>query len=413
MECVKKISFNKNNIYSEIYKENDTLVFSFKNELGEFKDQFTMTQLIKINKWFSLFDSINEVLIDIKNLIESNEYEITKENENFNLILKVSKIESKYVIISIKEKKLNKDDLINSLFVSIKEIKNKLDQTNTINSTNDNNKIIEKINDLENGMKILKTVIENKFSEYESRMDFMEEKFIKLKISNEEKIESFQKIYEKKLNNLEEIIKNQIESQKKTVNKSKNLKNQKDLKIKNELSIEIKLNNNSIIQSNEEWNFIYNNISKEKKLSNQLLYKSKIDGDECSIFHKKCDNIPNTVILIKTKSGKKIGGFTSQIWENSPYTWKYDDKSFLFCLNNFNVFKCVNYNRAILSYSFLGPTFGYGYDLYVPEKFLKCSCKDFMQKNGSYFIKKEDYSLTNGEKNFEIEEVEVYKIIFL
>ena len=132
MESVKKICFNKDNIYTEIYNEDDTLVISIKNELVEFKEKYKMPQLINLNKWFSLFDSINEVLIDIKNLIESNEYEIIKENENFNLILKVSKIESKYVIISIKEKKLNKDDLINSLFVSIKEIKNKFHQLKII-----------------------------------------------------------------------------------------------------------------------------------------------------------------------------------------------------------------------------------------------------------------------------------------
>ena len=410
MDSIKKISFNKNNIYTEIYNEDDALVFSIKNELGEFKEKFKMPQLIEINKWFSLFDSINEILIDIQSFVESNEYEIKKKNEYFNIILKVSKNESKYVIISIKEKTLNKDELLNSLFVSISEIKNKLNKSSSINSPNDNNQIMEKINKLENEMKIFKTVIENKFTEYESRMNFLEENFIKLKLSNEEKINSYQELYEKKLKDLEKIIQNKNENLKKKEQQALKL-NKKDLKIKKELSIQINLNN-SIIESNKEWDFIYENISKEKKLSNQLLYKSKIDGDECSIFHKKCDNIPNTVVLIKTKSGKKLGGFTSQIWEQSPYTWKNDDKSFLFCLNNFNVFKCVNNKKAILSYSILGPTFGYGYDLYVPDKFLSCPCKEFMQKNGSYFINKEDYSLTNGEKNYLIEEVEVYKIIF-
>ena len=410
MESVKKICFNKDNIYTEIYNEDDTLVISIKNELVEFKEKYKMPQLINLNKWFSLFDSINEILIDIQNLVESNKIEISKENEKFNLILKVSKIESKYVIISLKEKTLNKDELLNSLIVSISEIKNKLDKSSSINSPIENNQILEKINNLENGMKILKTIIENKFTEYELRMNFMEEKFIKLKISNEEKINSYQELYDKKLKDLEQIIKNKNENLKQTEEQTKILK-EKELKIKNELSIQININN-LIIQSNEEWDFIYKNISKEKKISNQLLYKSKLDGDECSIFHKKCDNIPNTLVIIKIKSGLKLGGFTSQIWENSPYTWKYDDKSFLFCLNNFKVFKCVDNKKAILSYSFLGPTFGYGYDLYVPDKFLKYSCKDFMQKNGSYFNKKEDYTLTNGEKNFQIEEVEVYKIIF-
>ena len=168
----------------------------------------------------------------------------------------------------------------------------------------------------------------------------------------------------------------------------------------------------SIIKSKEEWNLIYNNISKEKELKSELIYKSLIDGDEALDFHKKCDNIPNTIILIKTKSGKRFGGFSSEIWENSPYTWKSDNKAFLFNLDLMKIFKSHNNgNRAILSYSFLGPTFGYGYDLYVPDKFLTHSAKDFMQHNGSFFNNKEDYQLTQGEKNYQILEVEVFKII--
>lgn len=215
MDSIKKISFNKNNIYTEIYNEDDALVFSIKNELGEFKEKFKMPQLIEINKWFSLFDSINEILIDIQSFVESNEYEIKKKNEYFNIILKVSKNESKYVIISIKEKTLNKDELLNSLFVSISEIKNKLNKSSSINSPNENNQIMEKINKLENEMKIFKTVIENKFTEYESRMNFLEENFIKLKLSNEEKINSYQELYEKKLKDLEKIIQNKNENLKK------------------------------------------------------------------------------------------------------------------------------------------------------------------------------------------------------
>ena len=219
MDSIKKISFNKNNIYTEIYNEDDALVFSIKNELGEFKEKFKMPQLIEINKWFSLFDSINEILIDIQSFVESNEYEKKKKNEYFNIILKVSKNESKYVIISIKEKTLNKDELLNSLFVSISEIKNKLNKSSSINSPNENNQIMEKINKLENEMKIFKTVIENKFTEYESRMNFLEENFIKLKLSNEEKINSYQELYEKKLKDLEKIIQNKNENLKKKNNK--------------------------------------------------------------------------------------------------------------------------------------------------------------------------------------------------
>ena len=44
-------------------------------------------------------------------------------------------------------------------------------------------------------------------------------------------------------------------------------------------------------------------------------------------------------------------------------------------------------------------------------KFSKNSAKDFMHHKGSYFENKEDYQLTNGENNYEITEMEVFKLI--
>ena len=408
METCKKICFKKNNVYAEIYNKDEKLIISINNELGKYEEIFSLNDLIKINKWFSLFDSINELLIDINNLIDSNEYDIKKENNTFNLILKISKIESKYVLISIKEKILDKEELINSLFFSISEIKDKLDKNSFSNSQKENEEIIKKVNDLEKKIKEINSIIENKFSDYETRLNFMEHKYISLKITNEEKINSLEQKYENKIIELEKKINQNNENMKINDNNNKNEKEEKKIKKEENKKEEI----SSIIKSKEEWNLIYNNISKEKELKSELIYKSLIDGDEALDFHKKCDNIPNTIILIKTKSGKRFGGFSSEIWENSPYTWKSDNKAFLFNLDLMKIFKSHNNgNRAILSYSFLGPTFGYGYDLYVPDKFLTHSAKDFMQHNGSFFNNKEDYQLTQGEKNYQILEVEVFKII--
>ena len=36
------------------------------------------------------------------------------------------------------------------------------------------------------------------------------------------------------------------------------------------------------------------------------LYQATIDGDEPSIFHKKCDNIPNTLILYKSAGQRRF-----------------------------------------------------------------------------------------------------------
>ena len=42
-------------------------------------------------------------------------------------------------------------------------------------------------------------------------------------------------------------------------------------------------------------------------------------GGEPINFHNKCDNIPNTLVLIKSEGNRRFGGFT-------PITWKIEHK---------------------------------------------------------------------------------------
>jgi hypothetical protein len=91
------------------------------------------------------------------------------------------------------------------------------------------------------------------------------------------------------------------------------------------------------------------------------------------VFHAKCDNKPDTVVLLLTEFGKKIGGYTPLIWEKSSNNRSDKDaslKSFMFSLSNNHKFKLKqNHETAILQYSSSGPTFGNGpSDLYVKNK---------------------------------------------
>ena len=46
----------------------------------------------------------------------------------------------------------------------------------------------------------------------------------------------------------------------------------------------------------------------------KLLYRATRDGDSASSFHSICNGKSNTVTFIKTKSGKKFGGFAHSSW---------------------------------------------------------------------------------------------------
>ena len=61
---------------------------------------------------------------------------------------------------------------------------------------------------------------------------------------------------------------------------------------------------------------IKNRINKKVK-GLKKLYQATIDGDDVINFHSKCDNIPNTLVLIKSAENRRFGGFTSILWTSS------------------------------------------------------------------------------------------------
>ena len=63
-----------------------------------------------------------------------------------------------------------------------------------------------------------------------------------------------------------------------------------------------------------------------------LIYRSSRDGFEASSFHSKCDNKPNTLIIIKSTNGNVFGGYTEKSWNHSGGLYgdvKNDPNSFL------------------------------------------------------------------------------------
>jgi hypothetical protein len=93
-----------------------------------------------------------------------------------------------------------------------------------------------------------------------------------------------------------------------------------------------------------------------------LKYRASRDGFKSTDFHRKCDGIPNTLTVIKAKSGNVFGGFTEQKW-HSRKEWVADPKAFIFSLVNKEEkpFKalCSNESKqAIRCNSTRGPCFG-------------------------------------------------------
>ena len=148
----------------------------------------------------------------------------------------------------------------------------------------------------------------------------------------------------------------------------------------------------------------------------ELLYSSNIHGQNVSTFHKRCDNKSLTLTLYKSKNGRRFGGFTYLTFSSVNQFVKGNGEDFIFSLDTRKMFK----NNKDLIYSLYNnlnffPTFGYPSDLYIH--------KDCFKHNTSYSSFPTSYGHgTNepnadntyfaGTKNFLLDLIEVYQVIF-
>ena len=103
-----------------------------------------------------------------------------------------------------------------------------------------------------------------------------------------------------------------------------------------------KIYNKSVIMKENEFTFInyaiIGNLNKEIKELKKL-YQATIDGDRGIDFHRKCDKIPNTLVLVKSAGNRRFGGFTTLTWDSGR---RSDKNAFLFSLDKNKIYFCKN-----------------------------------------------------------------------
>jgi hypothetical protein len=152
----------------------------------------------------------------------------------------------------------------------------------------------------------------------------------------------------------------------------------------------------------------------------RLIYRASRDGFQASSFHSKCDNISNTVTIIKTTSNSVFGGFTSALWK-SDYYYGLDAHAFIFSLRrsgnpNKDRFNITRPDYAIRSYYNYGPAFGHGHDIYVSDN-SNSNEKSYSNFGYAYQLPKnltydtdEAHSYLAGSYYWKTTEIEVYQV---
>jgi len=168
----------------------------------------------------------------------------------------------------------------------------------------------------------------------------------------------------------------------------------------------------SIVKNNEkkminDWIDPYS----EKNITSELLFNSKVDGDNSNTFHNKCDGKGATITFIQTTAGKRIGCFTSVSWNNNG-AYQADPEAFLFSLDAGQKFvQWRNFNYSVYHNSSYGPTFGNGHDLYISSG-CKSNQSSYCYSNYSYGFFNSYNMINTGSQQttFQVTDYEVYLI---
>ena len=173
--------------------------------------------------------------------------------------------------------------------------------------------------------------------------------------------------------------------------------------------------NKSVIMRDDEKDIIIKEI--ENKMNKRIkkikkLYQATIDGGDPINFHQKCDNIPNTLVLIQSEGNRRFGGFTPIPWK-SEGIWLKDseNKTFVFSLDNKKIYYLKEIDYAVYHYKNFGPCFGYGNDIGIEGNPIKDNVLYTSQSSFDY--KGDKYSLSEYEnKKLKAFEYEVFQVIF-
>ena len=357
-----------------------------------YEAKFDHEELIAIDKFFGLYDTIEDVVKELDNLFTKNCISISLDM-NHNVVMEIQiSINSKPRIVRLKLTKRGNEqtEALNNLCQLVSQQTKKLDSLQKENAV-----LKEKVGKLNEKLDSLKNNPDGMMRDTQFSRP-------KVKESSENndgnKKKKRKDSYDEEEDPALERQKKKEEEGKFNINKLKSIsKIIKDIK---EIDFIIKKINNVF----EEQSLEFYNIN--------LLYSASEDGDACTIFHSLCDGICPILALVKTKKGKKFGGFTTVPYESSTtFKGKVDDEAFIFSIDKKKTYEVDKGTKAVCSYKNYGPVF-YGYEycnIYLIGNFL--NVEGNVAKKGDRYKTTEDYELNGGEKKFLAVEVEVFQVI--
>ena len=341
------------------------------NQRYGYINHFSKEDLIKINKIFENFCNIYKIQEEFDKCILAQKVSLSHNRTNFN------------INFYIKNKEKREKIPLNLIY------------ENEINKNNDEIKLNYDYNDILANVEKEIIIMKKEQANVDKKVDQILSEF-GCQINKNE--------------NINNNIKN-IPSDNKKSNIFNHNKKNKIYFNENKLKHFIKSN---IIKTSEEFNLIKNKLLSQRKnkicktINYKLLYQATKDSDKAQIFHQKCDNKKNSMILIETTEGKKFGGFTTQSWDGD--TNKQDKNAFIFSLDKLKIYDIITNQNAISCKPNFGPIFC-GYQIFIYDNFFNKGGIITGNANKNFNTEK-NFELNDGNVIFKVKELEVFEIIF-
>ena len=386
-------------IQAEMMDNNESLYYEYnnKNAISEkYYEIYTLSGLKNIIKGFEWFISLEEFKQAFLNGINNNNYELFLKKNCLILSILIVNIfgEEHKSILFLKPINNIKTNTFKEE-VNFNKIKNININDSPFDFKFSQNKINDEKTKKNIGNKSISIIINNK--NYANK-EFLDKKRLR---TNENKINDFCN---------HENLKNNVgkENQKNIYNLIDDFL--KDLDSFNSKMPEFKVNGiskeSNILKNVDEEAIIGDRISNSNIIKYRLLYRATRDGDSSKIFHLKCDNYHNLIVLVETKEGKRFGGYTSSKFKGGN-AMKIDNNAFLFSLDLKKVYNITKDKYAIDCNPKSGPSFSGG-NLFIPDNFFEKFGK-IGAVGGPYKFEK-DYELNHGKKNFLVKELEIFQV---
>ena len=367
-----------------------------------YEAKFDHEELIAIDKFFGLYDKIEDIVREMDNLFTKNCISISMDMAHSVIFEIQISINNKPRLIRLKLTKRGNEqtEALNNLCNLVSQQTKKLDELQKENLILKEKvgKLNEKLDNLKNNPEILGGA---------------DSQFVKAKVkSGSNKLSS----NKKGTTNQSPQEEDENENENNEAAGSSGPKNKKPT-TDDKFNIDQVKSESLIIREMKDVDFIIKKINllyaeEDLKFKNiKLLYSASEDGDACTIFHSMCDGTSPLLVFVKTNKGLRFGGFTSKTFEcSTTYKGKVDDKAFIFSLDKKKIYEVEKGKKAICCYKNYGPVF-YGYEysnIYLVGNLL--NVEGNVAKKGDRYNTTEDYEINGGEKKFMAEEVEVFQV---